>query len=77
MEILMILRKIAQGDDYSRLYKTASEDALFVEKRLRDLLRESAEQSVHLTAYRRWLWASVCVHIVSGFVLLFSAFGGR
>ena len=47
MEILMILRKVAEGDNYSRLYKWVSEDALFVEKRLRELLKESAEHSVH------------------------------
>ena len=43
---------------------------------LRALL-EATQQSVHLTALRRWLWVSVCVHIVTGLVFLFSVFGGR
>ncbi len=64
MEILMILRKIAQGDDYARLYKWVSEDALFVEKKLRELLKESAEQSVHLTALRRGLAVSILFNFV-------------
>lgn len=41
------------------------------------LENEAAQQSMHLTALRRWLLVSVCVHIVTGLVLLFSVFGGR
>lgn len=41
------------------------------------LEHKAAEQSVHLTALRGWLWFSICVHIITGLVLLYSAFGGR
>ena len=39
-------------------------------------------QATHLTKrppdrLRRWAWVSIFVHIVTGFVLLYSAFGGR
>jgi hypothetical protein len=76
MEILMILRKIAQGDDYARLYKWVSEDALFVEKKLRELLKESAEHSVHLTALRRGLAVSILFNVV--LLIVFAVIiGGR
>jgi hypothetical protein len=38
---------------------------------------KSAQQSVHLTALRRVLWVSFCVHVISVLVLLYSVFGGR
>jgi hypothetical protein len=38
---------------------------------------KAAQQSVQLTALRFWLWVSICVHIISGIVLLYSAFGGN
>ena len=37
----------------------------------------AAQQSVQLTALRRLLWLSTCVHIISVIVLLYSAFGGN
>jgi len=41
------------------------------------ILQIAAQQSVQLIAYRRLLWVSTCVHIISGIVLLYSAFGGN
>ena len=76
MEILMILRKIAQGDDYARLYKWVSEDALFIENKLRELLKESAEHSVHLTALRRGLALSILFNVVLLAIVLVTI-GGR
>ena len=57
--------------------------AVYVGDELQDMAKylskdkEASQQSVHLTALRRWLWVSICVHVVTGFVLLYSAFGGR
>lgn len=34
--MLHVLRKIAEGDNYARLYKSASPDALFIESILRE-----------------------------------------
>lgn len=37
---------------------------------------EAVEHHVHLTAYRRWLWVSICINIVLLLVVA-STFGGR
>ncbi len=40
------------------------------------VLKKNAQQSVYLTAYRRWLWVSICINIVLLLVVA-STFGGR
>ncbi len=74
VEILRVLRSVAEGDEYARLYKWVSKDALYIEKRLRELI--AVEQSMHLTAYRLWLAVSLLFNIILLAVALV-VIGGR
>ena len=86
-EIKVILEN-SRGEDWVQDFEDSSADERRVETfnneyaidELIKLFREklNAQKSMHLTALRRWrwLWVSVCVHIVTGLVLLFSVFGG-
>jgi len=73
-DILHILRCVAEGDEYARLYKWVNPDALFVEKVLRDMQVSKAGDQTTSLHWRILISMSVGANIGS---ILWLIFGSR